>query len=184
MSRELESLARGIARCRACRLWETRTHAVPGEGPAEADIMLVGEGPGEAEDLSGRPFVGRTGEFLNRFLAERGIERSELFITSSVKCRPPSNRDPKPDEIETCREKWLLPQIEAIRPRVILLAGKAAVRSLAGWTGALGKAREMAFTVGGVPALATYHPTAAMRFPKPRAGLAEDIERARELAIG
>lgn len=180
--RRLESLARGIRRCRKCRLREGRTHAVPGEGDPSARVMLVGEAPGEKEDQQGRPFVGMTGRrFLDDFLSVAGFPRQELFITSAVKCRPPKNRNPKPDELSTCFEAWLKPQVEALDPRAIVLLGKIAIRQATGEDVKLAEAHGNFIELLGRRALMTYHPTAAMRFPAPREGMREDFAVLRAL---
>lgn len=180
--RSLESLARGIRRCRKCRLWEGRRHAVPGEGDPSARVMLVGEAPGEKEDHQGRPFVGMTGRrFLDDFLSEADFPRQELFITSAVKCRPPKNRNPLPDELMTCFEAWLRPQVEALEPEAIVLLGKIAVRQATGEDVKLAEAHGRIIELLGRRALMTYHPTAAMRFPVPRKGMREDFVKLRGL---
>src|SRR5690349_7285657 len=105
--KKLEKLAKQIKVCTLCELHRSRTEAVPGEGPRRAEIMLIGEGPGASEDKQGRPFVGASGKFLNQLLEEAGVTRADVFITNVVKCRPPGNRDPLPDEIEICTSTYL-----------------------------------------------------------------------------
>src|SRR5205814_5029346 len=111
-----------VRRCTRCRLCETRTNTVFGEGDADAKIMFIGEGPGENEDLQGRPFVGRAGELLNKMIAGMGLNREQVYIGNIVKCRPPGNRVPAPDEVATCTP-YLERQIEIIRPRAIVTLG-------------------------------------------------------------
>lgn len=125
-SAELEEIAAQIRVCTRCPLARSRTHAVPGEGPAQADIMLIGEGPGFHEDQQGRPFVGAAGKYLDELLAGIQLKRSDTFITNVVKCRPPGNRDPLPEEIEACRV-WLDRQIETIQPKVIVTISRYAM---------------------------------------------------------
>ncbi|MDO8615698.1 MAG: uracil-DNA glycosylase [Dehalococcoidia bacterium] len=120
---ELEDLHGQIATCPACDLCKSRTHAVPGEGAANAEVMLVGEGPGFHEDQQARPFVGPAGHFLDELLSSVGLRRSEVYITNVVKCRPPQNRDPLPAEIEACR-RHLERQIDLIKPRLIVTLGR------------------------------------------------------------
>ncbi len=120
----LEEVAREVAVCTKCPLWHSRKKAVPGEGPANAEIMLIGEGPGFYENEQGRPFVGNAGKFLDELLAKAGLKRSDVFITNVVKCRPPENRDPMPDEIATCVTNYLNRQMEAINPKVIITLGR------------------------------------------------------------
>ncbi len=119
----LADIAREIENCKACPLWRTRTKPVPGEGPENAKIMLVGEAPGRKEDLTGRPFVGAAGKFLDELLALAGLSREEVFIGNVVKCRPPGNRDPFPSEIQACKP-WLEKQFQVISPRVVVTLGR------------------------------------------------------------
>src|SRR5207249_7181685 len=127
MAETLEDLARQIRGCTLCRLHEGRTHAVPGEGPAGAKVLLVGEGPGRHEDEAGRPFVGAAGRVLDAALAKAGIPREDVFITNVVKCRPPENRRPRADEIAACRP-YLAAQIRLVHPGVIVTLGDTALR--------------------------------------------------------
>ncbi len=175
--RSLVSLARGIQRCRKCRLHRCRTHAVPGEGPSDGAIMLVGEAPGRQEDATGRPFAGRSGRFLDEVLADLGRRRDSMFITSVVKCRPSGNRDPRSDETTTCRRAWLNRQIARVDPRIIVLLGKTAIRCLLGENptlrnvhGEFRKRHDRRF-------LLTCHPTAAMRFPRSEQQFRGDMAR-------
>ena len=121
---ELNSLSDEVRSCTRCPLAETRTRAVPGEGPIDAEIMLIGEGPGFHEDRQGRPFVGPSGQFLQELLASIGLQRSQVYITNVVKCRPPNNRDPQPNEIEACMPYYLDRQIDLIDPKVIVTLGR------------------------------------------------------------
>src|SRR5262249_52879532 len=115
--------------CRKCRLCEQRTHTVFGEGDAEAQLMFIGEGPGENEDQTGRPFVGRAGQLLDKMIAAMGLGREQVYIANIVKCRPPGNREPAPDEVATCTP-YLERQIEIIRPRVIVTLGRPATQHM------------------------------------------------------
>ncbi len=119
----LAEIYQEIAVCTACRLHESRTRPVPGEGPPDAEILFIGEGPGYYEDQQGRPFVGPSGQLLEKLLASIGLRREQVYITNVVKCRPPNNRDPLPSEIETCA-RFLDRQIEAIDPRIIVTLGR------------------------------------------------------------
>lgn len=145
--------------CRKCRLWRDAKNAVPGEGPPNAKIMLVGQNPGAEEDRTGRPFVGRSGKFLNAVLNKNGLDRGKLFITSVVKHKSPGNRKPKPDEIKACKP-YLDCQIRLIKPEIIVLMGAVA------W---------QVSRVEGVVYVETYHPSAAMRFTKIRIKFEEDF---------
>ncbi len=167
-------LARSIRRCRSCPLWEVRTRAVPGAGAMRRGVMLVGEAPGEREDLAGLPFQGRTGVFLDRFFEDAGFERDDFFITSAVKCRPPGNRDPKPAELAACRSRWLEAQIDILDPGLLVLLGRVPKTQLVPEAGKLGDVHGEIVTVLGRPCLLTYHPTAAMRFAKIRQAFRED----------
>src|SRR5437868_1209620 len=133
-SAKLEALAKKIRRCTKCPLCESRTNAVPGDGSYDAKLMVIGEAPGRQEDEVGRPFVGSAGKYLDQVLAGSGIDRSELFITNIVKCRPPKNRVPKPLEIQTCTTNYLFKQIELIQPKLIFLLGGTALKTMLGLT--------------------------------------------------
>lgn len=177
---KLDSLSRRIRRCVRCRLSVNRTRAVPGEGPAGAKIVFVGKAPGDAEDRQGRPFCGRAGRFLDGLFAEVGFRREDAFITSSVKCRPPGNRAPRKDELDTCRE-WLEQQVDAIQPGVVVLFGRTPLRQ------ALGSKERLADVHGstgrwrGRPVFLTYHPAAAMRFPLAAKSMREDFAALRRI---
>ena len=120
----LDTLAKQISVCTKCDLYKDRTHAVPGEGPTHAEIMLIGEGPGANEDKQGRPFVGASGKFLDQLLAQAGVTRADVWITNVVKCRPPGNRDPQPAEIKTCTANYLDHQIKLVNPSIIVTLGR------------------------------------------------------------
>lgn len=155
---EAEALA-----CRRCRLSEGRTRVVFGVGDPSAELMFVGEGPGRQEDLAGEPFVGRSGALLDRLVAEElGLERSSFYIANVVKCRPPSNRDPLPDEVAACRP-FLEAQIEQLSPSVIVTLGNFATRALLGREEGITKLRGSRYRCGGRWVVPTYHPAAALR---------------------
>ena len=122
--KKLEKLAKQIKVCTLCELHRSRTEAVPGEGPTHTEIMFIGEGPGANEDKQGRPFVGASGKFLDQLLEQAGVTRTDVFITNVVKCRPPGNRDPLPDEIKICTSNYLEHQIEIVNPSVIVTLGR------------------------------------------------------------
>lgn len=155
---DLSRLELQICACHHCPLSEGRKHAVPGRGPAPAEIMLVGEAPGKEEDLSGLPFVGRAGRLLDEALMQAGLERSKVFITSVIKCRPPENRKPKKAEIEQCRP-YLQAQIDILHPKIICLMGNTATMAILGRQGVTslrGQVLQDRFLV-------TYHPAAVLR---------------------
>jgi DNA polymerase len=172
---ELEEVAAEVRVCPLCELARTRTHAVPGEGPADARVMLIGEGPGWHEDQQGRPFVGNAGKFLNELLAAAGLTREDVFITNVVKCRPPGNRDPLPDEIAAC-SGYLERQIAAIDPDVIVTLGRF---SMARWFPG-----ERISRIHGQPKkdgkrliVPMYHPAAALHQGALRGAIVEDFEK-------
>lgn len=150
--------------CTRCRLHETRRSVVFGEGNPAAEVVIVGEAPGADEDQSGRPFVGRAGKLLDLLLLSAGFPREQVFICNVLKCRPPKNRDPLPDEVESCAP-FLRGQIAAIEPRVLVAVGKHAIRTLTGSDLSIGQLRGRIHTYEGVPLLATYHPAYLLRSP-------------------
>jgi len=123
-NKTLEIIANNVAKCQRCRLHEGRTKSVPGSGNPTADILFIGEGPGKNEDLQGEPFVGAAGRLLEEMLAAIKLSRKDVFITNVVKCRPPDNRDPEPDEVLACTEPWLNAQVELINPKLIVTLGR------------------------------------------------------------
>ncbi len=165
---ELEKIAVEVGKCRKCELGSSRTNAVPGEGDCDARIVFVGEGPGADEDAQGRPFVGRAGKLLDKIIAAMGLERSDVFICNILKCRPPGNRDPKPDEIHSCLP-YLQQQIEIIQPEVIVALGAHAARTLLDTNKPIGRLRgqfqEYYPGLGKEPIklMATYHPAYLLR---------------------
>jgi len=165
---ELERIAAEVNQCRKCSLGSTRTNAVPGEGNAGARIVFVGEAPGADEDAQGRPFVGRAGQLLNRIIAAMGLERGEVYICNIIKCRPPENRDPRPDEIVHCLP-YLQRQIEAINPEIVVALGAHAARTLLDTNQSIGQLRghfHEYYTGIGKPVIrlmATYHPAYLLR---------------------
>jgi uracil-DNA glycosylase family 4 len=171
----LEEIAEQVRGCPKCELARTRTNAVPGEGNPEAQVMLIGEGPGFYEDREGRPFVGTSGKFLNELLAKAGLKREEVFITNVVKCRPPGNRDPLPDEIAACAP-YLEGQIAAIDPAVIVTLGRF---SMARWFPGerISKIHGQAKREGRRLVVPMYHPAAALHQQSLRATIEEDFER-------
>jgi DNA polymerase len=159
--KRLEELARQIRTCVKCPLHESRTIAVPGDGKHTAKAMIIGEAPGKEEDESGHPFVGATGRFLNEVLSGSGIDRSDFFITNTVKCRPPKNRTPRKLEIETCTSNYLFEQIELINPRLIMLLGVVASKTVLG-VKSINEARGKVIERDGRKFIVGYHP--AVRF--------------------
>jgi len=170
-------------RCAKCRLSESRTKVVPGSGPCPASMMIIGEAPGKDEDSAGSPFVGRAGKILDRALADAGISRSEIYITNTVKCRPPKNRRPQADELSACA-KYLENELRAVRPSVVCLLGTTVVRSLAGDFRKMGDiaGTRTTITIGGlsVTAFVAYHPAACLY----RGELLESLTRTLSAAGG
>src|SRR3989442_7388981 len=160
MEEPLEDLGARILACTLCRLNEGRARAVPGEGPAGAKLFLVGEAPGRHEDEQGRPFVGAAGKVLDAALERAGLGR-DVFITNVVKCRPPENRKPRADEIAACRP-YLVAQVRAVRPSVLVALGDTAVSGLLGASVDLAGARRTVRRFEQNPVLATYHPAAPL----------------------
>ena len=177
---QLVALYREASGCVRCPLHRGRTNVVFGNGNADADLMFVGEAPGHHEDLQGLPFVGRAGQLLDQLLGEIGLSRRDVFVCNTVKCRPPGNRDPQPDEIDACRP-YLQRQIELIEPKVICTLGnfatKLLTRSNRGITGVHG--RSQVHELGGrtVRVFPLYHPAAALRSTGTLAQLREDFAR-------
>ena len=148
--------------CTKCRLCQTRTQTVFGEGASDAKLFFIGEGPGENEDLQGRPFVGRAGELLNKWIAAMGLRREQVYIANIVKCRPPDNREPAPDEVATCTP-YLERQIEIIRPQVIMTLGRPSAQHMLQTKISMGKMRGQWHAWRGIKLMPTYHPAYVLR---------------------
>ena len=169
----LSDLYQEIRSCQKCILSHGRTNAVPGEGPEDADIMFIGEGPGFHEDRLGRPFVGPAGNFLEELLGSIGLSREDVYIANIVKCRPPGNRDPQPAEIEACRP-YMDRQIELIRPRVIVTLGRFSMQRY--FPGAsISRIHGRPKRVGNMIYYPMFHPAAALHQPRWRPLVEEDI---------
>ncbi len=172
---ELQVIAAEVNVCRNCKLHLSRKKAVPGEGPANADLMFIGEGPGFHENEQGRPFVGAAGRFLEELLASMGLTREQVFICNVVKCRPPGNRDPLPEEIDAC-SGYLERQIAAVNPRVIVTLGRYSMARFfpnARISALHGQGR----VVNGRMVVAMYHPAAALHQPSLRQQVEADFAR-------
>jgi len=178
----LETIAKTVADCEACELCKRRHLPVPGNGPSTASIVLIGEGPGNEEDLSGQPFVGPAGQLLTRLLKDAGIKRSEVFLTNVVKCRTPDNRDPETKEVTACRQH-LAAQLQAIQPKVVVTLGRPAAQSCTGHYGPVQGLQEVPnlqthMTGEGIPVVVAYHPGYLLRLLK---GDRKDKIRARRI---
>jgi len=178
---ELEAVVSG---CERCGLHAGRTQTVFGTGDPRARCMIIGEAPGAEEDKRGKPFVGRAGQLLNAMLRAIGMSREVVYIANIVKCRPPKNRDPKPEEMVAC-STYLHRQIALIRPRVILAVGRVAAQHLTGSTSPIGRMRGQSYAYEngdtGVPIVVTYHPAYLLRSPLEKRKSWEDLRRARDL---
>jgi len=155
---DLAELHRQILQCRQCRLHESKTHYVPGEGSSRPDIIFIGEGPGQTEDQFGRPFIGNAGQLLDKIIDKMGYRREDVFIGNMVKCRPPNNREPLPDEVQACLP-YLLRQIELLAPKVIVCLGRVALNNLLGTSHTMGRIRGQQLSFSSIPVIATYHPS-------------------------
>ncbi len=178
-SERLRTVAEEARGCTACRLCEQRKTVVFGDGHADAGLMFVGEGPGYNEDQQGLPFVGRAGQLLDRIIAAIGLSRQEVYITNVVKCRPPNNRNPQPDEIAACRS-FLDRQIELVAPGVIVALGGVAAQQLLQTKDSVGRMRGRWHDVRGVPVRVTYHPAFLLRDPSYKRAAWEDMQLVRD----
>jgi uracil-DNA glycosylase family 4 len=172
-SKQFKRLHEEIKNCTKCSLHRTRKNAVPGEGPVDARLIFVGEAPGAKEDELGRPFIGKSGNLLTEMLEDIGLPRNAVFITSVLKSRPPNNRTPKREEIDACMP-YLIRQFEIINPEYIVLLGGVAVSAIIGpWK--LSEAHGRFYEANGRRFFITYHPAAALRFPKIKEKMLEDF---------
>jgi uracil-DNA glycosylase len=169
----LKEVAKQVAVCEKCALHFSRKNAVPGEGPAKAEIMFIGEGPGFYENEQGRPFVGNSGQFLDELLEKSGLRRDEVFITNVVKCRPPSNRDPLPDELQSC-SSYLERQIETIDPCLVVTLGRFSMAHFLP-NARISEVHGQASWVKGRLIVAMYHPAAALHQPKLKSTIEQDF---------
>jgi DNA polymerase len=176
----LEEIRAELGECTRCRLHEGRTHVVFGVGDPRAKLMFIGEGPGAEEDARGEPFVGRAGKKLDEMIAAIGLRREEVYIANIVKCRPPDNRDPQPDEVGTC-SPFLFEQIAAIRPKVIVTLGSPATKTLLNTKVGITKLRGSWHSCAGVAVMPTFHPAYLLRAytPENRRKVWEDLKAAR-----
>ncbi len=175
-----EELKKEVENCKKCPLYQNRTNPVFGEGSIDADLMFVGEAPGRDEDLQGRPFVGRAGRLLRDLLKEVGIHVESVYIANCLKCRPPNNRDPLPEELVSCFG-YLKRQIELIRPKVIATLGRYSTYELTNQKGTLGTLRGKVFNYHGIKVVPLYHPAYLLRNPKAVEIFLEDLKKVKEL---
>ena len=174
------ALEAAVAHCERCTLSASRTRTVCGAGHRQARLMLIGEAPGRDEDLQGEPFVGRAGQLLDQMLRAIGLRRDAVFITNILKCRPPGNRDPKPEEIACCRG-YLMRQIALVQPALLLAVGRICAQTLRGTQQSIGRLRGAWHTMPetGLPLLVTYHPAYLLRQPSEKRKSWEDLKRVR-----
>ena len=172
-----DAIIQAIQQCSACELAQNCSQKVPGAGNRQADLMIIGEGPGHDEDIQGEPFVGRSGQLLDKMLAAIGISRDQVFITNIVKCRPPNNRDPKQKEAQQCRA-FLGAQIDQVKPRVMLSLGRVSAQSLLDTKKPVGKLIEQMHQLPGtdIPVKVTYHPAYLLRTPSAKAIVWQDLK--------
>ncbi len=183
LAEELARIHGEVLVCTKCELHQGRTKAVPGEGPINAKVMFVGEGPGEKEDLEGRPFVGAAGKFLTELLASVGLERSSVFITNIVKCRPPGNRAPKQGEVDSCYA-YLQDQIRLVAPRIICPLGTPAIKTVLGPEYSVSQVHGRPFKRDDRTVLPLYHPAAALYDGSLRSVQLEDFRILKQLLDG
>lgn len=183
------TLCEAVASCQACGLCRSRRHTVFGVGHAQAHWMIIGEAPGEQEDLKGEPFVGKAGQLLDNMLRAVGLTRADapaeqqVFIANVLKCRPPMNRNPEPQEVAQC-EPFLKRQVELVRPKLILAMGRFAVQSILQTGEPIGRLRGRVHQYHGVPVVVTYHPAYLLRNPLDKARAWDDLCLAREVRAG
>lgn len=179
---DLKELASEIACCTRCDLHKERTQTVFGIGDLNAELLIIGEAPGAEEDRLGEPFVGPAGKLLNSMLGAIGLSRQQVYIANILKCRPPSNRDPKPEEVTQCAP-YLARQVEMIQPRLILAVGRIAAQNLLQQTTPIGKMRGQRYTYGQleIPVIVTYHPAYLLRSPREKRKAWADLVLVKEL---
>jgi DNA polymerase len=172
----LEAVRDELGECTRCKLHRTRTHIVFGVGSPEARLMFVGEAPGEDEDLQGFPFVGKAGQLLTKMIEAMGLRREDVYICNTVKCRPPNNRNPEPDELLAC-EPFLRGQLGAVKPEVIVTLGKFAAQSLLRESTPITRLRGQWREYEGVPVMPTFHPAYLLRSPAEKGRVWEDLKQ-------
>lgn len=177
---ELGELYERVATCEKCELCKTRTHVVPGVGNPDAKVMFIGEAPGKNEDLQGEPFVGAAGKLLNELLAGIGLKREEIYIANILKCRPPSNRDPRPEEIEACTP-WLREQVKAVHPTVLVTLGNFSTKFILQTTTGITRLRGQVHVTGPFRVIPTFHPAAAIYDRSKVGSLEQDFDLLKRL---
>lgn len=173
---ELAAAQEQVAVCRGCRLHEGRTHTVFARGNPRAELMFVGEAPGHEEDVQGYPFVGPAGKLLDKMIFAMGLRREEVYVANILKCRPPNNREPRPDEVEACYP-FLKRQIELVSPRIICTLGRPAANTLLRTNAAMGALRGRWHTFDGIRLMPTYHPAYLLRSPGQKRAAWQDLKQ-------
>ena len=173
-SKDWSDFRDAVASCRRCPLHQSRTQTVFGVGNRDAEWMIIGEAPGAEEDRRGEPFVGRAGKLLDEMLRAVGQQRRDVFIANILKCRPPNNRDPKPDEAAACRD-YLERQIDTVQPKIILAVGRIAAQHLLGSDAPVGSLRGTVHRFGDIPLVVTYHPAYLLRSPTQKRAAWDDL---------
>ncbi|MCK5242875.1 uracil-DNA glycosylase [bacterium] len=173
---EFEQLAQTVQSCTQCKLAQTRKHVVFGEGDIQAKLVFVGEAPGVDEDSEGRIFVGAAGKLLTRIIESIGLAREEVYICNVLKCRPPGNRNPAPDEITAC-QNYLIKQLEFLQPKLICVLGTFAAQTLLGSQEPIGRLRGKTYTYQNIPVIPTFHPAALLYHPQNKKLVWEDMKR-------
>jgi DNA polymerase len=172
----LESVRAELGECTRCKLHRTRTNIVFGVGNPSARLMFVGEGPGEDEDLKGEPFVGKAGQLLTKMIEAMGLRRDDVYICNTVKCRPPNNRNPEPDELEAC-EPFLKGQLASVKPEVIVTLGKFAAQALLREQAPISRLRGQWREYEGIPVMPTFHPAYLLRSPQEKGKVWDDLQQ-------
>ncbi len=176
----LEQIRSDLGECSRCKLSRDRTTLVFGVGSSDADLVFVGEAPGRDEDLQGVPFVGRAGQLLTKIIGSIGLTRDEVYIANVIKCRPPNNRNPERDEVQTC-EPFLFRQLDVIRPKVVVALGAFAVRTLLDSDQAISRLRGQVYDFRGAKLVPTYHPAFLLRSPDRKRDVWDDMKKVRTL---
>jgi len=172
----LEGIRKDLGDCQRCKLHRMRKTLVFGEGNPKSKLMFVGEGPGYDEDVQGRPFVGKAGQLLTKIIQSIGLQREDVYIANIIKCRPPQNRNPEPDEIEACHP-FVVRQIQAIRPKIICALGTFAAQTLLKTSVKITALRGKQFDMGGIKVIPTYHPAYLLRNPEKKRETWEDMKQ-------
>ena len=179
----LEAISAELMGCRSCKLCNGRKNIVIGEGNPKAELVFAGEGPGEQEDIQGRPFVGKAGQLLDKMIGAIGLTREDVFICNVVKCRPPGNRNPEPDEIEAC-SPFLIRQLDIIKPKIVVALGKFAAQTLLKTEERISQIRGRFFDYRSVKLIPTFHPAYLLRNPEAKREVWQDLQLvAKELGL-